>query len=104
MKNLQAVDEVVDLSHETLHENHLRQADAHVLQLGGEGLHLREIVQLHSGGEVEKHVSQIRTLVRQFVENGVGDQFDRELDVPQRCTETRAVAYQLLFPRLCYRH
>lgn len=64
MEDLQAIDEVVDLPHETFHEDHLRQADAHVLELGGEGLHLREIVQLHGGREIEQHVRQVRTLVR----------------------------------------
>lgn len=47
MQNLEAVDEVVDLPHESLHEDDLGQADAEVAQLRGERLHLREVVQLH---------------------------------------------------------
>ena len=77
MQDLQAIDEIVNLPHETLHEDHLWQADAHVLQLGREGLHFREVVQLHCGGKVEQHVRQIWTFVGQLVENRVSDQFDR---------------------------
>lgn len=45
--HLQSIDEIVDLSHEALHEDHLRQANAQIPQLGRERLHLAEIVQLH---------------------------------------------------------
>lgn len=57
MKNLQTIDKVINLSHKTLHEDYLWQADAHVFQLGWEGLHFRKIVQLHGSGKVEEHVS-----------------------------------------------
>lgn len=90
MEDLEAVDEVVNLSHETLHEDHLGQADAHVFELRGERLHLREVVELHSGGKVQQHVRQIRTLVGQLMEDRVRDQFDRQLDVPQRRSEAYA--------------
>jgi len=47
VQHLQSVDEVVDLAHEALHKDHLGETDAHVPELGGKGLHLAEIVQLH---------------------------------------------------------
>lgn len=101
MKDFQPIDKVINLPHETLHEDYLGQTNAHVLQLRREGLHLREIVQLHGSGEIEEHVSQVRALVRQFVENGVGDQFNGQLDVPQRCTETSATINGELYRSRC---
>lgn len=53
MKNLQTVDEVVDFPHETLHKDHLAQANTHVPQFRGKRLHFRKIVQLHGSREVE---------------------------------------------------
>lgn len=91
MEDLQTIDEIIDFPHEAFHEDHLRQADAHVLEFGREGLHLREIMQLHGGREIEQHVRQVRTLVRQLVEDSVRDQLDRQLDVPQRRAEACAV-------------
>ena len=38
MQDFKPVDEVVDLPHEPFHEDHLRQADDHCAQLGGECL------------------------------------------------------------------
>lgn len=38
MKHFQSVDERIDLSHETLHEDDFTKADAHVTQLGREAL------------------------------------------------------------------
>ena len=38
MEHLQTVDEVVDFSHEALHEDDLRQADAEVPEASGERL------------------------------------------------------------------
>lgn len=64
MEDLEAVDKVIDLSHEPFHEDHLGQTNAQVLQFRGERLHLREVVQLHGGREVEQHVRQIRAFVR----------------------------------------
>lgn len=63
MEDLQAVDEVVDFPHETFHEDDLRQTDAQVLQFSREGVQLAEIVQLHGGGEIQQHMSQVRTFV-----------------------------------------
>lgn len=57
-------------------------------------------MQLHGSGEVEKHVSQIRTFIRQFVKNRMGDQFDRQFDVPQRSSKTRAVTRESYFNTL----
>lgn len=48
MQYLQSVNKVIYLSHETLHEDNFRQANAKVSQLGWERLHLREVMQLHS--------------------------------------------------------
>lgn len=100
MKDLEAVDEVVDLPHEALHEDHLGQADAHVLELRGERLHLREVVELHGGGEVQQHVRQVGTLVGQLVEDCVSDQFDRQLDIPQWWPEAYAAqTYSVIISR-----
>jgi L-serine deaminase len=53
-------------------------------------LHFTEVVQLHSRTEVQKHVGQVRTLVGQFMENGVCDHLDGKLNVPQRRSKTMA--------------
>lgn len=47
-------------------------------------------MQLHGGGEIQQHVRQIGTLVRQLVKNCVSDEFDGELDVAKRLPESDA--------------
>jgi hypothetical protein len=108
VKNFQAVDEIVNFPHKTLHEDNLGEADAHITQFCGERLrfkgisdsingdffylylHFTEVVQLHSRTEVQKHVGQVRTLVGQFMEHGVCDHLDGKLNVPQRRSKTMA--------------
>jgi L-serine deaminase len=53
-------------------------------------LHFTEVMELHSRTEVQKHVGQVRTLVGQLVEHGVGDHLDGKLNVPQRRSKTMA--------------
>jgi hypothetical protein len=43
VKNFQAVDEIVNFPHETLHEDNLREADAHITQFCGERLRIKGI-------------------------------------------------------------
>lgn len=93
MQRFQPVDEVVDLPHEPFHEYDLGQAHAQVLELGGERLELAEVVQLHGGGEVEQHVSEVRAPVGQLVEHRVRDELDGQLDVAQRGAEPHATHY-----------
>lgn len=90
MQCFQPIDEIVDLPHEPLHEYDFGQAHAQVLQFGGERLEFAEVVQLHGGGEVEQHVSEIGTPVGQFVEHRVRDELDGQLDVAQRRAEPHA--------------
>lgn len=47
VKHLEAIDEVVNLSHEAFHEDDLGQANAEVAQFGWKGLQLAEVVKLH---------------------------------------------------------
>ena len=73
VKNFESIDEVVDFPHEAFHENDLWQANAEISQFRWEGLKLAEVVELHGGGEIEEHVSEVRTLCWELVEDGVGD-------------------------------
>lgn len=84
MQHLEPVDEVVNLSHEALHEDDFREANAQVPELGGEGLEFAEIVQLHGGREIEQHVREVRAFRGQLVEDDVSYHLDGELDVAQR--------------------
>lgn len=63
MKNLQTVDKIVNFPHKAFHEDNFGQANAHVSQFCRKRLHLREIVELHGRGKIQKHVSQIWTFV-----------------------------------------
>lgn len=83
MQHLEAVDEVIDLAHEALHEDHLREADAHRSQLGRKRVHVVEVVQLHGGREVEQHMIEVGTLVGQLVQHRVRYQLDRQFNVTQ---------------------
>lgn len=83
MQNLQTIDEVVDLPHKSLHEDHLRQTNAQILELRREGLQLAKIVQLHGSRKIQQHVREIWALVGQLVENCVGDELYRKLYVAQ---------------------
>jgi hypothetical protein len=47
MKDLEAIDEVVNLSHKAFHENDFRQANAQIAKLRGKSLKFTEIVKLH---------------------------------------------------------
>jgi hypothetical protein len=47
MEHLKAVDEVVNLSHETFHENDFGQANAQVAKFGWKRLQFAEIMKLH---------------------------------------------------------
>jgi len=91
MEDFQPVDKIVNLSHESLHKNHFGQTHAEVFQLGGECLKLAEVVQLHGGGEVEKHVREVWTPVGQLVQHRVRYELDGQLDVSQRGTESHAI-------------
>lgn len=53
-------------------------------------LKLVEIMELHGRAEVEEHVSEIRTLGAQFMENGMRNKFDGQLDITQRRAEPNA--------------
>lgn len=85
VQNFEAVDEIVYFSHETFHENDLRQTNAHHSKFCGEGVEVVEIVELHRRTEVKQHVSEIWTFVAQFVEDRMSDKLDRQFDVSQRC-------------------
>lgn len=86
MENLQAVDKVVDFPHETFHENHLGEANAQIFQLGGEGLELAEVMQLHRSGKIQQHMREVRTLVGQLMEYRVSDQLNGKLYVSARAS------------------
>jgi hypothetical protein len=88
MQYFQPVDEIVDLPHKSFHEYDLGQAHAKVPEFGGERLELTEVMQLHGGGKVEQHVSEIRTPVGQLMEHRVCDELDGQLDVAQRRAES----------------
>jgi len=52
VKDLEGGEVLVDLAHEALHEDDLRETDGHAAQVAGEGVHVVEVVQLHGVGEV----------------------------------------------------
>lgn len=74
MQNFEAVDKIVNFSHKAFHKNYFAEANAHISEFCRKRLHLREIVELHGCGKVQKHVGQIWTFVGELMENRVRNQ------------------------------
>ena len=56
MQHIEGREAAVDSPHETLQEDHLRQADTQTSQVAREGVEVVKIMELHGVGEVQGHV------------------------------------------------
>lgn len=56
MKYFQAINEIINLSHEAFHEYNFGKAYTHVFQFRRKRLHFREVMQLHRSRKVQQHM------------------------------------------------
>lgn len=56
---------LVDLAHESFHEDDFREADREVSKVARKGVHVVEVVQLHGVREIQRQVLHVGTSAHQ---------------------------------------
>lgn len=84
MQHFERGQERVDATHEALEKDHLGQTNGEHFEIARKVVQVVEVLQLHSGAEVEHEVLEILTLVGQVVQHVGRYQIDGQLDVLER--------------------